>query len=187
MLELTGAALRSAVGQATSLLGNPADSVVRRACSKCRRSCASISRQPSSTLYVTTLMNGDVMIARAASRSSSACTCVTASWCCSTKRWMISAAMSLVEGCALGGEVNFRAALGACERINIRPRTPGRTGKRCQRVRGPALFRAASAAWSIRRFAVSKCSKHCATLHRVASGRQFSCRVSKPPNVACVS
>jgi hypothetical protein len=72
-----------------------------------------IGRQPSSTLYVTTLMNGDDMIARAAARWSSACTCATASRCCSMKRRMTSAAMSLVAGRAWDGATNFRVVVGA--------------------------------------------------------------------------
>ena len=66
-------------------------------------------------------------------------------------------------------------------------RRPGRIGSRCHTVRGRAGLRASSAALSIRRFAVSRCSKHCATLQRAASGRQFNCRAFSPPNVASAS
>jgi hypothetical protein len=88
---------------------------------------------------------------------------------------------------ALAGAVNFRFVSGPCERISMRPYMPGRIGTRCQIVLGRAASNAPSAAANIRRFAVSRCSKHWATLHRVASERQFSCRASKSPNVACVS
>lgn len=99
----------------------------------------------------------------------------------------MSAATPRAAGCAFGEALNFRAVSGACDRISVRPRMPGRTGRRCQMVRDRASSRASMAAPIITRFAMTRCSKHCATLHREPSGCQFSGRASKLPNVGCAS
>ena len=93
-----------------------------------------MSRQPSRTVYATNRMNGDVMIRRAALRSSIVRIHSAISHCCVEKQEMISAAMSLDVGRAFAGAKYLPVDVGDCERIRARPKSDGSNGTRCQMV-----------------------------------------------------